>query len=218
MDDIEVQRLVQTELFQLVYLAILTGNLLIPAISALYRHLYNSMCFFLRLLSFSHLCLISVTVPKSILNSLTDPVRPHNDDDHSVAICHPLRFDLTMDRRACGQIAATSWLSRGLFGVLYSARTFTVNFCKSNVIQPFFFDVSSLLKISHSEMRIVVDISVAVALPYLKPVTDTPLTLDLLVSVLDSVVPLALNPLIYSLRNCDMKNAMGKLLGVIGSS
>ncbi|XP_038599094.1 olfactory receptor 14A16-like [Tachyglossus aculeatus] len=48
---------------------------------------------------------------------------------------------------------------------------------------------------------------------YLKPVSDTPWALDLLVSVFYTVVPPTLNPLIYSLRNRDMKAAMSKLLG-----
>ncbi|XP_038618057.1 olfactory receptor 14A16-like [Tachyglossus aculeatus] len=47
---------------------------------------------------------------------------------------------------------------------------------------------------------------------YLKPISDSPSALDLLVSVFYTVVPPTLNPLIYSLRNRDIKAAMRKLL------
>ncbi|XP_038598234.1 olfactory receptor 14A16-like [Tachyglossus aculeatus] len=50
------------------------------------------------------------------------------------------------------------------------------------------------------------------AFAYLKPPSDSPSALDLLVSVLYSVVPPTLNPLIYSLRNRDLKAALGRIL------
>ncbi|XP_055968313.1 olfactory receptor 14K1-like [Sorex fumeus] len=47
---------------------------------------------------------------------------------------------------------------------------------------------------------------------YLKPVPDSPGLLDLLVSAFYSVLPPSLNPLIYSLRNKEIKAALGRLL------
>ncbi|KAM6999635.1 olfactory receptor 14J1-like [Passerculus sandwichensis] len=47
---------------------------------------------------------------------------------------------------------------------------------------------------------------------YLKPPSISSPSLDLALSVLDSVVPPALNPLIYSLRNQELKDALGKLV------
>ncbi|XP_033929915.1 olfactory receptor 14C36-like [Melopsittacus undulatus] len=47
---------------------------------------------------------------------------------------------------------------------------------------------------------------------YLKPPSISSPTLDLVVSVLYSVVPPAVNPLIYSLRNRDLKDAVRKLV------
>ncbi|CAN8175786.1 unnamed protein product [Coccothraustes coccothraustes] len=49
------------------------------------------------------------------------------------------------------------------------------------------------------------------AFAHLKPSSISSPTLDLAVSVRYSVVPPALNPLIYSLRNKELKNALGKL-------
>ncbi|NXY48795.1 O14J1 protein, partial [Ceuthmochares aereus] len=50
------------------------------------------------------------------------------------------------------------------------------------------------------------------AFAYLKPPSISSPSLDLLVSVLYSVVPPVLNPLIYSLRNQQLKNAVWKLI------
>ncbi|XP_064496842.1 olfactory receptor 14J1-like [Pseudopipra pipra] len=47
---------------------------------------------------------------------------------------------------------------------------------------------------------------------YLKPPSISSPSLDLVVSVLYSVVPPALNPLIYSLRNQELKDALRKLM------
>uniref|UniRef100_F6UCG1 Olfactory receptor n=2 Tax=Ornithorhynchus anatinus TaxID=9258 RepID=F6UCG1_ORNAN len=45
---------------------------------------------------------------------------------------------------------------------------------------------------------------------YLKPTSGDPLLLDQLLSVFYTVIPPALNPIIYSLRNKDIKAALGK--------
>ncbi|XP_038626643.1 olfactory receptor 14K1-like [Tachyglossus aculeatus] len=289
--EIRELQLVHAVLFLLVYLVALIGNLLIIAVTALDRCLHTPMYFFLKHLSFFDFCLISVTVPKSIVNSLTDhreicfggcvaqvflvilfiaselSILTAMSYDRYAAICRPLHYGAIMDRGACGKLAAASWLSGGLFGAMYSAGTFTLSFCESNLIQQFFCDVPSLLKMSCSETHVVIDVSVAIgigfgfisfvsivvsyvrifsavlrfpstesrakafstclphlavvtvflstgAFAYLKPMSDSPSTLDLLVSVFYSVVPPSLNPLIYSLRNRDMQAALGRLLGV----
>ncbi|KAM6107471.1 olfactory receptor 14A16-like [Phoenicopterus ruber ruber] len=50
---------------------------------------------------------------------------------------------------------------------------------------------------------------------YLKPPSISSPSLDLVVAVLYSLVPPALNPLIYSLRNKEVKDAMWKLFGYL---
>ncbi|NXE86016.1 O14I1 protein, partial [Cochlearius cochlearius] len=49
-------------------------------------------------------------------------------------------------------------------------------------------------------------------LAYLKPPSISSPSLDLLVAVLYSVVPPAVNPLIYSMRNQELKDALWKLM------
>ncbi|XP_064360636.1 olfactory receptor 14C36-like, partial [Dromaius novaehollandiae] len=52
-----------------------------------------------------------------------------------------------------------------------------------------------------------------VMIAYLKPPSLSSPALDLVVTVLYSVVPPALNPLIYSMRNKELKDALRKVLG-----
>lgn len=49
---------------------------------------------------------------------------------------------------------------------------------------------------------------------YLRPTSDTPSYLDLVLTILYSMLPPMLNPVIYSMRNREIKNAMSKLLGL----
>ncbi|XP_038626592.1 olfactory receptor 14A16-like, partial [Tachyglossus aculeatus] len=282
-------QLVHAALFLLVYLAALVGNVLIVTVTALDRRLHTPMYFFLRNLSILDLCLISITVPNSIHNSLTDKrsislmgcaiqvfsvvwfasselfVLTAMSYDRYTAICLPLSYEVVMARGACWKMAAASWLSGGLFGVLFLASIFSLPFCGSNIVQQFFCDVPYLLKITCSEDHVAIDVSVTAgvalgvvcfiliivsyvhifwavlkmpaaeartkafstclphlvvvtvflstaAIAYLKTASDSPSALDLLVSMFYTVVPPTLNPLLYSLRNRDMKASLGRIL------
>ncbi|XP_038598092.1 olfactory receptor 14A16-like [Tachyglossus aculeatus] len=55
-----------------------------------------------------------------------------------------------MDKGAWGKMTATSWLSGGIFGVMYTTGTLTLSFYGSNLIQQFICDIPFLLKISCS--------------------------------------------------------------------
>ncbi|XP_075768271.1 olfactory receptor 14J1-like [Pelodiscus sinensis] len=53
------------------------------------------------------------------------------------------------------------------------------------------------------------------AFAYLKPISSSASNLDLVVGVLYAVVPPTLNPVIYSLRNQEIKTALKKLMGCV---
>ncbi|XP_038603294.1 olfactory receptor 14A16-like [Tachyglossus aculeatus] len=118
------------------------------------------------------LLLIFVTVPKTFFNSVTNKNSMYfkgcilqvfffvSDvvsevslltvmcNDHYAAICHPLRCEVVMIRGTCEKMAAASWLSGGLFGLMHTAATFSEPFSGPQMIQQFFGDVPQLLKLS----------------------------------------------------------------------
>ncbi|XP_069890141.1 olfactory receptor 14L1 [Dipodomys merriami] len=276
-------------LFLLVYLAALTGNLLIIVLTTLDVHLQTPMYFFLRNLSLLDFCYISVTVPKSIVNSFT-----HNtfisffecalqvfffmdlastetailtvmSYDRYVAICRPLHYEVIMNQGACVKMMTMSWLSGAISGFLHVTSTFSLPFCGSYTIHHFFCDIPQLLslldsKVIISEIRVMVFITslviicfvsitvsyvyifstilripsnvgrsktfstciphlmvvtlflVSGSIAYVKPVSNSPSFSDLLLPVFYTVVPPTLNPIIYSLRNKDMKAALRRQL------
>ncbi|XP_072471571.1 olfactory receptor 14A16-like [Notamacropus eugenii] len=276
-------------LFSLVYLAALMGNILIILVTTTDQHLHTPMYFFLRHLSFIDVCYISVTVPKSILISLT-----HNNSisipecaiqvcfvllfvcaelalltvmsyDRYAAICHPLHYETLMSRGACTQMAAASWVSGTVSGIMHTVSTFSAPFCIANELGQFFCEIPHLLRLSCSQPNVaeigttvtttilglgcffyivisyVYIFSTVVRMPstegrskafftclphlivttvffttafvaHVKPTSEAPSVLDLLVSVFYVVVPPTLNPAIYSLRNKNMKAALLRLM------
>ncbi|KAL2770553.1 olfactory receptor 14A2 [Daubentonia madagascariensis] len=276
-------------LFLVIYLAALMSNLVIITVITLDLHLKTPMYFFLKNLSLLDIFLVSVPVPKFIVNSLI-----HNSSisilgcacqlllmtsfsageifvlaamsyDRYVAICCPLHYVVIMNDGACVLMASVSWAIGGLFGAVYTDGTFSMPFCGSSVIPQFFCDVPSLLRISCSQTLMVIYTSIGIGiclgmscficivvsyiyifstvlkipttkgqskafstcLPhlivftvfiitacfvYLKPPSDIPSVIDRLVSVIYTVTPPILNPVIYSLRNNDMKQALIRLV------
>ncbi|XP_038598210.1 olfactory receptor 14A16-like [Tachyglossus aculeatus] len=282
---------VHATLFLLVYLVALMGNLLNVTITTLDQRLHTPMYFFLRNLSLIDLCYITATIPKSILNSLTNSrsisflgcttqvllmilfggselfILTVMSYDRYAAICCPLRYDIIMDREVCGKMATASWLSGGLYSLIHTATTFSSHFCGPRIIHQYFCEIPQLLKLmcpgeARAEICVLI-VSVILGLgcfvsilvsyvhiflavlkmsategqtkafstclphlavvslylftgsfAHLKPPSSSPSTLDLLGSVLYTVLPPTLNPLIYSLRNKDMKAALGKIFSV----
>ncbi|XP_017519842.2 olfactory receptor 14A16-like [Manis javanica] len=156
-------------LFFLVYLAALMGNLLIITLTTMDQRLRSPMYFFLKNLSLIDICYLSVTVPKSLLNSLAGS---HSISfmgcaaqvflvmcfagtefalllvmsyDRHAAICRPLHYETIMSRDACVRMVTASWVSGCGYGSLHAAGTFSVHFCGPNIVHQFFCDVPSLL-------------------------------------------------------------------------
>ncbi|XP_071463223.1 olfactory receptor 14K1-like [Marmota flaviventris] len=252
-------------LFLLIYLVALVGNLLIIVLVTVDQCLHTPMYFFLKNLSLLDACLVSVTVPNFIFAGAELFTLMAMSYDRYVAICHPLHCDVIMNRGVCVWMVAVSWFLGGIFGVLYSAGTFSLSLCGSRKLPQFFCDVPSLLKISCSKSHVTIDASVVFGViyalfcvvsigfsyvcifktvtrmpssqgrsrafstctphlivvttffvtgvtAYLKPVPESPHPVDFLVSVLYSVMPPSLNPVIYSLRNKDVKASLWKIL------
>ncbi|KAM6224112.1 olfactory receptor 14A16-like [Rhynchocyon petersi] len=286
--DVRKIQILHAVLFLLTYLAALLGNVLIITLTTKDHRLHTPMYFFLKNLSFLDICLISITVPKSIMNSLSNQntisfvgcvsqvffffllattevaLLTVMSYDRYIAICHPLRYEVIMSHGACVQMAASSWVSGVVNAILHTASTFSKPMCGSPEVHQFFCDVPQLLTLACSynivELIVIglslvldfvcfvfIDISyihifsTVLKIPsregrskafstcvphltvvtlflfsgffaYLRPLPKSPSPLDLLVSVFYTIVPPTINPLIYSLRNKDIKMALRKIL------
>ncbi|XP_039353748.1 olfactory receptor 14A16-like [Mauremys reevesii] len=276
--------------FLVIYLVALVGNLLIITAIALDHHLHTPMYFFLVNLSILDLGSISVTIPKSMANSLMNTRSISYSGcvtqvflfiffisadyalltvmayDRHVAICQPLHYERVMNRTACVQMAAGVWISGILYSALHTGSTFVISFCGGNVVDQFFCEIPQLLKLACSDsdlnetgaivfsaclslscfVFIVVSyiqifkavlripseqgrrktfstclphltmVSLLVCLSifaYLIPTSSSASSLDLLVGALYSVVPPMMNPIIYSMRNREVKGSLSKLIG-----
>ncbi|XP_032094122.1 olfactory receptor 14C36-like [Thamnophis elegans] len=164
-------------LFFVLYLATVTANLLIISAVAFDTQLHSPMYFFLMNLALQDLGIVSVIVPKSMINSLMD-IRHISyfgcvaqvflflsfgaSDfflltamayDRYVAICHPLHYETVMNWKACTEIIILVWIVGLLYGMLHTIGTFSILFC-SNVVNQFFCESPKLLKLSCSGLNL----------------------------------------------------------------
>ncbi|KAM7146218.1 olfactory receptor 14I1-like [Macrochelys suwanniensis] len=161
--------------FLVLYLISLLGNLLIIPAIALDRHLHTPMYFFLMNLSILDLGSVSVTIPKSMANSLMNTrsisypgcvaqvflfaffasadyaILTVMAYDRYVAICQPLHYETVMNRRACVQMTASAWISVILYSAVHTGNTFAISFCGGNVVDQFFCEIPQLLKLACSD-------------------------------------------------------------------
>ncbi|XP_065508940.1 olfactory receptor 14J1-like [Caloenas nicobarica] len=276
-------------LFLGIYLAALLGNGLIITTIACDQHLHTPMYFFLLNLALLDLGSISITVPKSMANSLWETrvisyagcaaqvlfvcflngaeycLLTVMSYDRYVAICKPLHYGTLLGSRACVHMAAAAWATGFLSTLLHTANTFSLPLCKGNALDQFFCEIPQILKLSCSNsylselgllvvtllvvfgsfifilfsyvqilravLRIpseqgrhkafstclphlaVVSLFLSTAMfAHLKPPSISSPSLDLVVSVLYALVPPAVNPLIYSMRNQELKESIRKVI------
>ncbi|KAM7149991.1 olfactory receptor 14A16-like [Macrochelys suwanniensis] len=287
--DVRELQILHFVVFLVFYLAGLIGNLIIISAVALNHHLHTPMYFFLVNLSIIDLGSISVTIPKSMTNSLMNTrvisypgcvtqvflfivfiavdlaLLTIMAYDRYIAICQPLHYERVMNRSVCVQMAASAWITSIVYSALHTGNTFRLPFCQSNVINQFFCEIPQLLKLTCSNsylsevglvafgvflcftcfvfiivsyvliFKAVLRIrseqgrhkAFSTCLPqltvvslflstgffaYLKPASSSASGLDLMVSVLYSLVPPVMNPIIYSMRNKEIKAALKKLI------
>ncbi|XP_042639355.1 olfactory receptor 14I1-like [Orycteropus afer afer] len=180
-------QVLQGLLFLLIYLGAVAGNLLTITVIVTDPQLHFPMYFFIGNLSLIDFCYISVTVPKSIVNSLTGrklislPACAAQifllilfgstelaflvvmSYDRYVAICHPLHYGLTVIPRMCAQAAGGSWASGMLYSAIHTGTMFRLPFTRSNAIHQFFCDVPQILSISSTDVKFSESVLVAIS-------------------------------------------------------
>ncbi|XP_069068365.1 olfactory receptor 5AP2-like [Pleurodeles waltl] len=162
-------------LFLLMYIIGVQGNSVIFSLITTNPKLHSPMYFFIANLSLVDISLTTITVPKLLLNILTQIktisfplcitqlyffVAVASIEslflglmayDRYVAICNPLRYTAVMNTRVCAKLACSTWLTGFLNSLLHSGMISVLSFCGPNQIQNFFCDIPPLLKLSCSD-------------------------------------------------------------------
>ncbi|XP_064355541.1 olfactory receptor 14A16-like [Dromaius novaehollandiae] len=208
------------------YVQIFTAVLRIPSEQG--RHKAFSMCL-------PHLAVVSLFVSTSFFAYLKPPSLSSPSLDLVVTVLYsvvpPTLNPLIYSMRNREIKDALKKL------VQWTANTFSTPLCQGNTVDQFFCEIPQILKLSCSDAYLIeVGLIVgqhkafSMCLPhlamvslfvstsfcaYLKPLSISVPALDLVVAVLYSVVPPAVNPLIYSMRNKELKEALRKMISWI---
>ncbi|XP_046793531.1 olfactory receptor 14J1-like isoform X2, partial [Gallus gallus] len=177
-----------------IYLAALLGNGLISTAVACDHRLHTPMYFFLLNLALLDLGCISTTLPKAMANALWDTRHI------SYAGCAAQVF---------------------FFFFLFSSEYYLLTVMSYDryvaICKPLILKLSCSQSYLKESFVLVVSASVVSGstLAYLKPPSISSPSLDVVVAVLYTVVPPVMNPIIYIMRNQEIKQALRTLFGHI---
>ncbi|XP_072269821.1 olfactory receptor 5I1-like [Pyxicephalus adspersus] len=165
-------------LFLLVYIFTIFGNISIMGITKVDPSLNTPMYFFLHHLSFSDLCYSSVITPEMLANFLRQQksislvgcaiqmsifvtfgamecfLLGIMAYDRYYAICSPFLYSAAMNRLNCIKLVAAGYVGSVINSLVHTIGTFSLRFCKSNIIKHFYCDIPPLLNLSCSDTTI----------------------------------------------------------------
>ncbi|XP_066434072.1 putative olfactory receptor 2B8 [Eleutherodactylus coqui] len=273
--------------FLVIYVIILVGNSLIIIVTTADNSLQTPMYFFLTNLSFMDICVSSTSVPRMLKDLLSARKTISYAEcvaqmyislslgececillaimayDRYIAICYPLHYTTIINRSACIQIAAGTWICGFLLSICHIVLTLNINLCGHNeinhflcevpeflslgcenilivesviyivgviiLILPFSFICMSYIRIIYSTLKIstlkaqkkafstcgshmmVVTMFYGSAMAvYMKSRSTASPDIDKIITVFYFIITPMLNPLIYTLRNKEVKAALRK--------
>ncbi|XP_074083790.1 olfactory receptor 5B2-like [Macrotis lagotis] len=274
-------------MFTLIYLMTVAGNLGIVVLTSWDTALHTPMYFFLSSLSLVDFGYSSSITPKVMADLLSGhKVISYNGCatqlfffgafaateslllasmayDRHVAVCKPLHYTTTMTSTLCALLASGSYICGFLSSAIVIGNTFSLSFCRSNIIHHFFCDLPPLLILSCSDIHtielaffilgsftsffpflviftsyLLIFITIlkihsadgrqkafstcashltavsifygTIFFMYFQPSLSHSKDMEKIVSVFYTMIIPMLNPLVYSLRNKDVKNAFRK--------
>ncbi|XP_063312585.1 olfactory receptor 4E2-like [Pelobates fuscus] len=166
-------------IFLMIYFLLLSGNILIMMTIRADPRLHNPMYFFLSKLSFIDLCYSSVTVPKMLVDFLSErKVISFNGCitqlyffhffacaecfiftvmayDRYVAICKPLNYSLIMSKKLCLWMVAATWAISFAHSNIQTTLTMGLPFCGPNEINSFFCDIPPLIRLACTDTTMI---------------------------------------------------------------
>uniref|UniRef100_K7F8N2 Olfactory receptor 13G1-like n=1 Tax=Pelodiscus sinensis TaxID=13735 RepID=K7F8N2_PELSI len=278
-------------LFLSIYIIALLGNLLIMAAVLSSSKLQRPMYFFLFHLAVVDIICTSTIIPQMLGNlvvvrkSISYPgcmaqlyfftwclgvemvlftVMAY---DRYVAVCHPLRYSIMMNKTTCMGLSALVMVIAVVNALVHTGLVLQLTFCGPNIINHFFCEIPSLLVLSCTRIMmnktmcmglsaLVMVIAVlwesycfivrailrikttegrrkafstcsshlivvslyysAVIYTYIRPASSYSFNKDKIIATLYSLVTPTVNPIVYTLRNKDVKMAIKKMLPHLG--
>ncbi|XP_020007431.1 olfactory receptor 5B3-like [Castor canadensis] len=274
--------------FLFIYLITVVGNLGMIILILLDSQLHTPMYIFLGNLSLADFCYSSAVTPKVMTGLLLgDKVISYNSCaaqmfffsafgtvenyllasmayDRYAAVCKPLHYTITMTTSVCVWLITGSYVISFLNASIHIGDTFSLSFCKSNMVHHFFCEIPAVMVLSCSDRKVseaillyVVSFNVFFALlvigvsymfifitilkmhsavglqkavstcashftavsifygtvifMYLQPISTHSMNNDKIAAVFYTMIIPMLNPMVYSLRNKEVKNALLKL-------
>nr|XP_009943788.1 PREDICTED: olfactory receptor 14J1-like [Opisthocomus hoazin] len=182
-------------LFLSIYLAALLGNGLIIMAIACDHRLQTPMYFFLLNLSLLDLGSISTTLPKSMANALWDTRAM------SFLGCAAQLFCIYFLMSA--EYCLLTIMAYDRYVAICRPLHYGTLLCSRACVH---------MAAAHGQYIFTTALQCTGTFAHLKPPSFSSPTLDLVVVVLYSVVPPALNPLIYSMRNLELMDTLKKLM------
>ncbi|XP_063158176.1 olfactory receptor 1E16-like [Candoia aspera] len=165
--------------FLIIYLATVTGNLLIILLVVADHHLHTPMYFFLANLSCLETCYSSIILPQMLANLFSGQksisfmgcmiqfylfgscvgietyLLAAMSYDRYLAICRPLLYASIMNRKLCFQLIASTWISSMMANGILMCLMAQLSFCGPNIIDHYFCDFFPMEKLSCSDTRLI---------------------------------------------------------------
>ncbi|XP_004051298.4 olfactory receptor 4D10 [Gorilla gorilla gorilla] len=162
----------------LVYVTTLLGNLLIMVTVTCESRLHTPMYFLLRNLSIADICFSFITVPKVLVDLLSERKTISFNHcftqmflfhliggvdvfslsvmalDRYVAISKPLHYATIMSRDHCIGLTVAAWLGGFVHSIVQISLLLPLPFCGPNVLDTFYCDVPQVLKLAHTDIFI----------------------------------------------------------------
>ncbi|XP_065438462.1 olfactory receptor 5J3-like [Chrysemys picta bellii] len=275
--------------FLVIYVLTLVGNLGMIVLIRVDPQLHTPMYFFLSNLSVVDLCYSSVFAPRMLVNFLVGSksisysacIAQHFSFvvfvttegfllavmacDSYVTICNPLLYTAVMSKRVCIHLVASSYVGGLMNSLTHTCGLLRLSFCGPNIINHYFCDTNTLLKLVCSDNHIreillvafsgVIAISTLLivifsylyilfsllricsskgrrkafstcashltavtmfygpmSLSHIQPSSSYSLEQEKISAVFYTLVVPMLNPLIYSLRNKEVKDALKRVI------